>query len=250
MAKAQQALDGKQGSDWKITSIMGNRIHPVTKQPKHHNGTDIWSKHEPCWIEAPYDGVVTAAKKSTAAGGGFGNFVMIHHKINGEHYTTVYAHMADNTIKVKVGQKITAGTPLGKMGSTGMSTGKHLHWELHKGKKNSWSATGLNFIEPVDFFDALIKYEAINGTAKEETPVDAPAAPAPTHGDGAMAYPGRHLRRGEPAGPAVLYLQKKLGVNPPGPFGPKTPAAVVAFQKKHKLLADGIVGPITWNKLK
>jgi murein DD-endopeptidase MepM/ murein hydrolase activator NlpD len=160
---------------------MGNRIHPVTKEPKHHNGTDIWSKHEPCWIEAPYDGVVTEAKKSTAAGGGFGNFVMIHHKINGEHYTTVYAHMADNTIKVKVGQKITAGTPLGKMGSTGMSTGKHLHWELHKGKKYAWSATGLNFIEPVAFFDALIKYEAINGTAKDETPVDAPAAPAPVH---------------------------------------------------------------------
>jgi murein DD-endopeptidase MepM/ murein hydrolase activator NlpD len=160
---------------------MGNRIHPVTKEPKHHNGTDIWSKHEPCWIEAPYDGVVTEAKKSTAAGGGFGNFVMIHHKINGEHYTTVYAHMADDTIKVKVGQKITAGTPLGKMGSTGMSTGKHLHWELHRGKKYAWSATGLNFIEPVAFFDALIKYEAINGTAKEETPVDAPAAPAPVH---------------------------------------------------------------------
>jgi murein DD-endopeptidase MepM/ murein hydrolase activator NlpD len=182
MAKAQQAIDGVQGKDWRITSIMGNRIHPVTKVPKHHNGTDIWSPHEPCWIEAPYDGVVTEAKKSTAAGGGFGNFVMIHHKINGEHYTTVYAHMGDDTIKVKVGQKVEAGTPLGKMASTGMSTGKHLHWELHKGKKYEWSATGLNFIEPVAFFDALVKFEAINGTAKNETPADAPAAPAPVHG--------------------------------------------------------------------
>jgi murein DD-endopeptidase MepM/ murein hydrolase activator NlpD len=181
MSKAQQAIDGVQGKDWKITSLMGNRIHPVTKVPKHHNGTDIWSPHEPCWIEAPYDGVVTEAKKSTAAGGGFGNFVMIHHKINGEHYTTVYAHMGDDTIKVKVGQKVEAGTPLGKMASTGMSTGKHLHWELHKGKKYEWSATGLNFIEPVAFFDALIKFEAINGTAKSETPIDAPAAPAPVH---------------------------------------------------------------------
>jgi murein DD-endopeptidase MepM/ murein hydrolase activator NlpD len=181
LAKAQQAIDGKQGKDWKITSIMGNRIHPVTKEPKHHNGTDIWAPAEPCWIEAPYDGVVTEAKKSTAAGGGFGNFVMIHHKINGEHYTTVYAHMADG-LKVKVGQKIEAGTILGKMASTGMSTGKHLHWELHKGKKYAWSATGLNFIEPVAFFDALIKLEAINGTAKDETPVEAPAAPEPVHG--------------------------------------------------------------------
>ena len=177
MAKAQLPIEGK----FKVTSPMGNRIHPVTKQKKHHNGTDIWSGQEPCWIEAPYDGVVTEAKKSGAPGGGFGNFVMIAHKINGEQYTTVFAHMQDGSIKVKVGQKIEAGTPLGKMGSTGMSTGKHLHWELHKGKKYAWSATGLNFIEPIAFFDALIKYEAINGTAKDETPAKAPVAPAPIH---------------------------------------------------------------------
>ena len=182
MSKAQQAIDGVQGKDWKITSIMGNRIHPVTKAPKHHNGTDIWSPHEPCWIEAPYDAVVVDARKSTAAGGGFGNFVTLSHKINGEDYVTIYAHMVDDSIKVKQGQKITAGTPLGKMGSTGMSTGKHLHWELQKAKKYAWNATGLNFIEPVAFFDALIKLEAIKGTAKDQTPADAPAAPAPVHG--------------------------------------------------------------------
>jgi murein DD-endopeptidase MepM/ murein hydrolase activator NlpD len=182
MSKAQQAIDGVQGKDWKITSKMGNRIHPVTKNPKHHNGTDIWSPHEPCWIEAPYDGTVQEARKSTAAGGGFGNFVRILHKINGEYYTTTYAHMQDGSIKVKVGQKITAGTPIGKMGSTGMSTGKHLHWELQKGKTYTWNDKGLNYIEPIAFFDALIKLEAINGTAKQETPADAPVAPAPIHG--------------------------------------------------------------------
>jgi murein DD-endopeptidase MepM/ murein hydrolase activator NlpD len=182
MAKAQQAIDGVQGKDWKITSLMGNRIHPVTKAPKHHNGTDIWSPMEPCWIEAPYDAVVVEARKSTAPGGGFGNFVTLSHKINGEDYVTVYAHMLDGTLKVTPGQKITAGTPLGKMGSTGMSTGKHLHWELQKAKKYAWNATGLNFIEPVAFFDALIKLEAIKGTAKDQTPADALPAPAPVHG--------------------------------------------------------------------
>ena len=182
MAKAQQAIDGVQGKDWKITSLMGNRIHPVTKAPKHHNGTDIWSPNEPCWIEAPYDAVVVEARKSTAAGGGFGNFVTLSHKIAGEDYVTIYAHMLDDSIKVTPGQKITAGTPLGKMGSTGMSTGKHLHWELQKAKKYAWNDTGLNFIEPVAFFDALIKLEAIKGTAKDQTPADAPAAPAPVHG--------------------------------------------------------------------
>ena len=189
MAKAQQAIDGVQGKDWKITSIMGNRIHPVTKVAKHHNGTDIWSPNEPCWIEAPYDGVVVEARKSTAAGGGFGNFVTLSHKINGEDYVTIYAHMLDDSIKVKQGQKIEAGTPLGKMGSTGMSTGKHLHWELQKAKKYAWNATGLNFIEPVAFFDALIKLEAVKGTAKVETPADAPVAPAPVHGPAPIAKP-------------------------------------------------------------
>jgi murein DD-endopeptidase MepM/ murein hydrolase activator NlpD len=183
MAKAQQAIDGVQGKDWKITSLMGNRIHPVTKAPKHHNGTDIWSPNEPCWIEAPFDGIVVEARKSTAAGGGFGNFVRLQHKINGEYYTTTYAHMLDDSVKVKPGQKIEAGTPIGKMGSTGMSTGKHLHWELQKGKTYAWNDQGLNFIEPVAFFDALIKLEAINGTAKDVTPADAPAAPAPVHGN-------------------------------------------------------------------
>jgi peptidoglycan hydrolase-like protein with peptidoglycan-binding domain len=155
---------------------------------------------------------------------------------------------------VKPGQKIEAGTPLGKMGSTGMSTGKHLHWELQKAKKYAWNATGLNFIEPVAFFDALSKLEAIKGTAKDQTPADAPVAPAPVHGkapanSGKMPYGGKLLKKGEPETPAVVYLQNKLGISPNGPFGPKTHAAVIALQKKHKLTADGIVGPLTWSKL-
>jgi murein DD-endopeptidase MepM/ murein hydrolase activator NlpD len=187
MAKAQQAIDGVQGKDWKVTSLMGNRIHPVTKAPKHHNGTDIWAPAEPCWIEAPYDGVVQEARKSTAPGGGFGNFVRLLHKINGEYYTTTYAHMLDDSVKVTPGQKIEAGTPLGKMGSTGMSTGKHLHWELQKGKTYAWNDIGKDSIEPVAFFDALVKFEAINGTAKDVTPFDAPPAPAPVHAASAPA---------------------------------------------------------------
>jgi N-acetylmuramoyl-L-alanine amidase len=91
-----------------------------------------------------------------------------------------------------------------------------------------------------------IDYEVFRGAPTSASPVEAAAAPA----GGAMPYGGKLLKQGEPAGPAVLYLQNKLGVNPPGPFGPKTHAAVVAFQKKHELVVDGIVGPVTWNKLK
>lgn len=181
MAKAQFPIDGVLGKDFKVTSYMGMRIHPVTKQKKHHNGTDIWSFHEPCIIEAPYDGKVLEAKKSTAPGGGFGNYVILLHKIDGVFYTTLYAHMQDGSIKVKKGQKVQAGQMLGKMGTTGMSTGKHLHWELRLGKSHIWDANGKNYIEPIAFFKALIaKEKAIASAAAVATDTD-PVAEAPVH---------------------------------------------------------------------
>ncbi len=181
MAKAQFPIDGKLGKDFKVTSLMGMRIHPVTGERKHHNGTDIWSKHEPCWIEAPYNGKVLEAKKSTAAGGGFGNYVIILMKIDGKFYTTLFAHMGDGTIKVKKGQKVTAGMPLGKMASTGMSTGKHLHWELRLGKQHIWDKMGKNYIEPIAFFKALIAKEKAIASAPVVATDEDVAAPAPVH---------------------------------------------------------------------
>jgi murein DD-endopeptidase MepM/ murein hydrolase activator NlpD len=178
MAKAQFPIDGKLGKAWKVTSTMGWRMHPVHKEKRHHNGTDIWAKAEPTWIEAPYDGKVINVGNNPS---GFGNSVTLLHKIDGKFYVTLYAHMANGSVKVKKGQKIEAGTPLGKMGSTGISTGKHLHWELQKGKTWVWNTNGKNFIEPVAFFKAVIAKEAIVATAPVVTPPNAPVAPAPTH---------------------------------------------------------------------
>lgn len=275
MAKAQFPIDGKLGKDFKVTSYMGWRVHPVQKTKKFHNGTDIWSPHEPCWIEAPYDGVVVEAKKSTAPGGGFGNYVVLRHKIDGKDYTTLYAHMQDGSLKVKKGQKVTAGTPLGKMGTTGMSTGKHLHWELHLGKKHEWSATGKGYIEPIAFFKAVIAKEKAIATAPIEAKDTDPVAPAPTHDEAGAkaaetvvatpaapvaptpaapkpaakpAYPGKYIKLGS-KGTAVKYIQKQLGLPQDGVFGTATANAVKALQKKHKLTADGIVGPKTWAAL-
>lgn len=265
MAKAQFPIDGKLGKDFKVTSYMGMRIHPVTKEKKHHNGTDIWSSHEPCWIEAPYDGTVLESKKSTSPGGGFGNYVILLHKIDGLWYTTLYAHMQDGSVKVKKGQKLTAGTPIGKMGTTGMSTGKHLHWELRLGKQHIWDKMGKNYIEPIAFFTALIKKEAMIASALVVATDDDPVAPAPVHGAAkavvapvapAVATPTKPvlkgtLKKGSKNG-LVRYLQTSLKVvgDEPGVFGDKTEAAVKLLQRRTKLTADGVVGPLTWGKIK
>ncbi len=258
MAKAQFPIDGKPGKAWKVTSRMGWRMHPVHKEKRHHNGTDIWAKAEPCWIEAPYDGKVINVGNNP---NGFGNSVTLLHNIDGKHYVTLYAHMANGSVKVKKGQKVEAGTPLGKMGSTGISTGKHLHWELQKGKKWVWNTNGKNFVEPVAFFDALIKKEAIEATAADVTPPDAPVAPAPTHDDkGAaeLAKAEKPAPAAKPAfkvlkvgskGAAVKKVQAAVGATADGVFGPKTKAAVAAFQTKKGLKATGIVDEATWNAL-
>jgi murein DD-endopeptidase MepM/ murein hydrolase activator NlpD len=273
MAKAQYPIDGKLGKDFKATSLMGMRIHPVTKVKKHHNGTDIWSPHEPCIIEAPYDGKVLEAKKSTAAGGGFGNYVILLHKIDGKFYTTLYAHMKDDSVKVKKGQKVEAGQMLGKMGTTGMSTGKHLHWELRLGKVHTWDANGKNYIEPIGFFKALIAKEKAIASAAVVATEDDPVAEAPEHNEVQAAkvdaelaakkevakaatpvapatiknpgYPGAYIQEGS-NGDAVKFIQQQLKVKVDGVFGPATDKAVKSLQLKHGLVSDGIVGPKTW----
>lgn len=266
---SQFPIDGKLGKAWKVTSTMGWRMHPIKKVKKHHNGTDIWAKAEPCWIEAPTHGVVINVGNNP---NGFGNSVTLKHKIRGEWYVTLYAHMANGSIKVKKGQAVEPGTPLGKMGSTGLSTGKHLHWELQKGKKWVWNDNGKNFIEPVAFFDALIKWEKTIATAPVVAKPEDPVIPTVSFETGTpvvVSDPAAEVKPSvKPAAPAspaapaarptikvgskgahVKHLQKKLGITADGDFGPKTKTAVVAFQKKHGLPADGVVGPRTWKEI-
>lgn len=182
MAKYQYPIDGQMGKTWKITSKMGWRIHPVKKTKKHHNGTDICGLGKAPWyIEAIADGKVLKAQVSTAAGGGFGHYVIVQHKIDGEYYTSLYAHMEPGSMQVKSGQKITAGTVLGKMGTSGMSTGIHLHLEIWKGKTHGWSDNGVGFVEPIGFIKALMASEKAKGFASVAASDDDPVEPAPVH---------------------------------------------------------------------
>lgn len=92
-----------------------------------HYGVDIANSGSNVPIVAAADGVVVTAHFSSS----YGNVVYIAHSINGHVYTTVYAHMSKYI--VSEGQTVTKGQQIGVMGSTGDSTGQHLHFELYNG---------------------------------------------------------------------------------------------------------------------
>lgn len=181
-AEFTQAIEGAYGKKWKISSKMGWRIHPVHKTRKHHNGTDIIGiGKDPIYVHAIANGRVVKARKSNAAGGGFGYYVVVRHFIDGKFYTSLYAHLVPNSFQVKVGQKVRAGQILATMGTSGMSTGRHLHLEVWQGRTHGWSADGKGFLEPISFVKAMKEAQAAKSFAKQATPKDAPTEPAPVH---------------------------------------------------------------------
>jgi murein DD-endopeptidase MepM/ murein hydrolase activator NlpD len=102
-----------------ISSGFGMRIDPFIRSPAMHTGMDFrGDPGDP--VRATAEGVVTLA----GANGGYGNMIEIDH---GNGINTRYAHLSD--IGVKLGQRVRAGQIIGKIGSTGRSTGPHLHYE-------------------------------------------------------------------------------------------------------------------------
>ena len=280
MAKSQWPVDGKPHKSWKVTSPFGYRMHPIKKTKKHHNGVDIWQGGDVTYLEAWADGKVIAVKPNDSPTSG-GHSVIVQSTVMGKKVTWTYFHMVKGSIKVKVGQKITAGTIVGKMGATGFATGKHLHWEIWAGHIKAQPMAGFHngkgYYDPMTFCKAVMAFEAAHAEADKETPESAPVTMAPTHSVpeiptvanpkpavvvkdvAAVApvaaakianpgYPGAYLKAGS-KGDAVKYIQQQLKVPVTGVFDAKTVAAVKAFQKKHVLTADAVVGPKTWAKL-
>ncbi|WP_181273226.1 M23 family metallopeptidase [Brevibacterium oceani] len=109
-----------------ITSPFGYRIHPITGAKKLHSGTDFGV---PCGtpIHAAGDGVVVGAGWT----GGYGNRVVVSHgKIKGDSIASTYNH--NTKVKVHAGQKVKKGDVISISGTTGASTGCHLHFEIMK----------------------------------------------------------------------------------------------------------------------
>ena len=126
-----------------LSSHFGWRTHPIEKVKKQHRGLDI-SNVEGTPVVAAGEGIVTKA----GDGGGYGNVVMVMHVVNDQVYTTVYAHLAH--VNVHEGQRVWKGQLIGQMGSTGLSTGSHLHFEFHEGY---YSLNGPSAVNPLRYLD-------------------------------------------------------------------------------------------------
>ena len=118
-----------------ITSRVGGRIHPISGVYKYHSGMDIGCQYgDAVW--ASDSGTVILAGEN----GGYGNCVMIDHGyVNGDNYYTLYGHLS--SIAVSYGQTVSQGEYIGAVGSTGVSTGPHLHFEI----RNSAGPTDFNW---------------------------------------------------------------------------------------------------------
>jgi len=257
MAKSQYPLDGRAGKAWKVTSKFGWRKHPISGVKKHHNGVDIWKSGNP-YLEACFDGKVVAVSTSTDPNGA-GNKVVVQSKVMGKKITWTYFHMVKGSIKVKVGQRITAGTVVGRMGETGFANGPHLHWEIWakhlKSQPMAGFASGKGFYDPMKFTAAAIEWEKVNVEAGLETPVDAPVEVMPAHSveakpvapvDAVVAF--SPIKVGS-KGAGIKAVQKAVGVVADGVFGPKTEAAVKVWQKKVGLPITGIIDSVAWQKI-
>lgn len=117
-----------------VTSVYGDRVHPISGVNKHHNGIDIAASFG-ANVLAAASGTVTLAEYY----GGYGNCIIIDH---GDGCTTLYGHMSQ--LNVSVGATVVQGQVIGLVGSTGNSTGPHIHWEV--------SYNG-SLTDPLSYFD-------------------------------------------------------------------------------------------------
>ncbi len=139
-----------------IMSGFGYRFHPILRYQRLHTGIDL-SARPGTPVYATGDGVVKKAGRSGDGYGGYGIVVMVDH---GFGIQTLYAHL--NSCTVRKGQKVKRGEQVGTVGSTGMASGPHLHYEVVVGGKK---------VDPVYyFFNDLTpqEYEEVIEQARQE----------------------------------------------------------------------------------
>lgn len=105
-----------------VSSSFGTRLHPIDMVEKFHYGIDL-SANEGDTIAAFADGEVIAAEYNDS----YGNYIVVKHD---ESYSSLYAHCSE--LLVSVGEQVSAGQQIARVGHTGNATGPHLHFELRE----------------------------------------------------------------------------------------------------------------------
>jgi murein DD-endopeptidase MepM/ murein hydrolase activator NlpD len=121
-------------NSWRLTSPYGYRSDPFTGVRSFHTGIDM-AAPQGTPIKASLDGKISVAGYSNV----YGNYVIISH---GSGYQTLYAHMT--SYSVRKGQSVLQGAIIGKVGSTGYSTGAHVHFTVYKNGRT---------VNPFDFLN-------------------------------------------------------------------------------------------------
>ena len=138
-------LKGVQGH---VTAIFGPSIHPFTGQWYLHKGMDIAYGYGVPIVATANGKILEVANDEK----GYGNYVVVRHKYG---FYTKYAHM--QRMYVKPGQDITQGDVIGTMGNSGLSTGPHLHYEVHIGSQVVDPTKYINMTEKSDVFTRVTR---------------------------------------------------------------------------------------------
>ena len=132
-------------SSWNtLSSLFGSRIHPITGKPNNHTGIDIPASKNTN-IYAAKSGVVTTSTYNSS----YGNYVVVSHS---DGTSTLYAHM--NKRAVSKGETVSQGQVIGYVGTTGSSTGNHLHFEVRVNGSR---------VDPVNYFKDKTLYVRSGG---------------------------------------------------------------------------------------
>lgn len=127
-----------------VTSEFGWRTHPITGEPNYHNGIDLVNNNSNAPIYASADGEVIVAGDANYFDW-YGNWVVIKHS---DGMYTGYAHLS--SVKVSKGSKVTQGQQIGVIGTTGPSTGIHLHFQFFD---EMYPSSNDHFFNPRDYID-------------------------------------------------------------------------------------------------
>ncbi len=203
---------------YKITYPFGTRT--IFGQKEHHSGVDLVALAKNGGAVSDY---VTAFDSGEVIEAGYnsrsGYYCKIRHD---ETIVTLYCHFKKDTLRVKKGDKVEKGGILGYMGSTGRSTGAHLHFGV--------SLFG-EWVDPEKYFDKnLSEVNKLTLTCERKI-----------------------LKRGSVGGEVGL-LQTLLNFHGfslecDSSFGPTTQKVLIEFQKSRGIASDGIAGPSTWQEL-